>query len=430
MSVHELIKTLYDKRRNLVEQMREIQVQIEGNLDAEGNGEAQARWEALDKEQNDLGQRINNTLAVVETEKEMAAQREKFEMVVSSPKVQADSDTEQYARLDSWMRAGQKGREDVWQPQFMDVNLEQHDLTKGTATAGAELIPTGFVRTLFEHLVANAGVRQTNATVYTTSSGENLLIPKTATHGGNATIIAEGVAGAESDPTFGQVTIGSFKYFKIIDISRELLEDSAIDVVGYLARAMGTAMGLGNGAHLVTGTGTGQPQGIANAPSGVTGPVGTTLTFGLTTAGNLPSDGLIDLYHNVVGGYRVNAFWIMNDLTAAVIRKLKDSGGGAGFGNYIWQPGLQAGQPDTMLGKPIVTDPTMAVPAANAVSVGFGDFSAYYAIRDVVGMRFERSDESKFATDQVAFRGILRTDGKQVVNGAGGAVKFFTHSAT
>lgn len=427
MSVHDLIKTLYEKRRNLIEKQRELRDQIEGNLDSEGNGEAQAEWDALDKEQNDVGQRINNLISGVEIDKAMQTQRERFEKVLASPKVLGDTNTEQYARLDSWMRAGQKGREDIWQPQYIDVNLEQHDLTKGTATAGAELIPTGFVRTLYEHLVAQAGVRQTNATVYTTSSGENLLIPKTATHGGSATIIAEGVAGAESDPTFGQVSVGAYKYFKIIDISRELLEDSAIDVVGYLARAMGTAMGLGNGAHLVTGTGTGQPQGIANTPSGVTGPVGTTLTFGLSTAGNGPADGLIDLFHNVIAGYRRNAFWIMNDLTAAVIRKIKTT---TSSFDYVWQPGIVAGTPDTILGKPVVTDPTMAVPAANAVSVGFGDFSAYYAIRDVVGLRFERSDESKFATDQVAFRGILRTDAKQVVNGAAGAVKFFTHSAT
>jgi len=427
MSVHDVVRTLYDKRRNLVENQRELQQQIEGDLDAEGNGEAQARWDALDKEQNDIGQRINNLLAGAEAEKEMSAQRERFETVIADPKAQADASTETYAKIDSWMRAGQKGREDTYVRPFIDLNLEQHDLTKGTATAGAELIPTGFVRTLYEHLVAQAGVRQTNATLYTTSSGENLLIPKTATHGGNATIIAEGVAGAESDPTFGQVSVGAYKYFKIIDISRELLEDSAIDVVGYLARAMGTAMGLGNGAHLVTGTGTGQPQGVANSPSGITGPVGTTLTFGLSTAGNGPGDGLIDLYHNVVAGYRRSSWWIMNDLTAAVIRKIKT--GSANF-DYLWQPGVSVGTPDTILGRPVVTDPTMAVPAANAVSVGFGDFSAYYAIRDVVGLRFERSDESKFATDQVAFRGILRTDAKQVVNGAAGAVKFFTHSAT
>jgi HK97 family phage major capsid protein len=427
MSVHDLIARLYEQRRNLIEQQRELREQIEGDLDGEGNAEAQAKWEVLDKEQTAKKLRIDDLIGEVEAEKDMAAQRERYQKIIANPKVQADADTEMYARLDNWMRAGQKGREDVYQSPFIDVKLEQHDLTKGTATAGAELIPTGFVRTLYEHLVANAGVRQTNATVYTTSSGENLLIPKTATHGGNATIIAEGVAGAESDPTFGQVSVGSYKYFKIIDISRELLEDSAIDVVGYLARAMGTAMGLGNGAHLVTGTGTGQPQGIANAPSGITGPVGTTLTFGLTTAGNGPADGLIDLFHNVVAGYRTRAFWIMNDLTAAAIRKLKT---GSALFDYIWQPGLAAGTPDSILGRPVVTDPTMAVPAANAVSVGFGDFSAYYAIRDVVGLRFERSDESKFATDQVSFRGILRTDAKQVVNGAAGAVKFFTHSAT
>src|SRR6266542_273054 len=166
MSVHDLIATLYDQRRNLIEQQRELRAQIEGDLDAEGNAEAQARWEALDKEQNAKKLRIDNLIAEVEAEKDMAAQREHYQKIIANPKVQADADVEMYQRLDNWMRAGQKGREDVYMSPFVDVNLEQHDLTKGTATAGAELIPTGFVRTLYEHLVANAGVRQTNATVY------------------------------------------------------------------------------------------------------------------------------------------------------------------------------------------------------------------------------------------------------------------------
>ena len=198
-----------------------------------------------------------------------------------------------------------------------------------------------------------------------------------------------------------------------------------MDITGYLAQSAGLAVGLGNGAHLVTGTGTAQPQGIANAGvAGVTGAVGTTVKFDLNTPPG--ADGLIDLYHSLNSGYRANGEWIMNDLTAAYIRKLKDS-----TGQYVWQSGMSAGQPDRLFGRPVLLDPNMAAMGANALSVGFGDFNLYYIIRDVGEVRFERSDDFAFGNDLVSFRVIFRTDAKQLINDStNSAVKFFKHSAT
>lgn len=139
---------------------------------------------------------------------------------------------------------------------------------------------------------------------------------------------------------------------------------------------------------------------------------------------------LVDLYHSVISGYRANAYWMMNDLSAAIIRKLRDDTGGSGLGNFLWQPGLQAGAPDTIFNRPVVTDHNVAVMAANALSIAFGDFSAYFAIRDVNAVRFERSDDFAFANDLVTFRALFRTDSKQLINGASGAVKFYKNSAT
>jgi HK97 family phage major capsid protein len=173
----------------------------------------------------------------------------------------------------------------------------------------------------------------------------------------------------------------------------------------------------------VTGTGTSQPQGVANSPTvGKTGTTGQTLTV---TGGDL-----IDLYHSVVSAYRRNGTWLMNDLSLAIVRKIRDDTGGTGLGNFLWQPGLSAGAPDLLLGRPVVTDPNVAVMAANAYSIAFGDFSLFYTIRDVDGVRFERSDDFAFANDLVSFRAIIRTDGRQVVNGSASAVKFYRNSAT
>ena len=197
-----------------------------------------------------------------------------------------------------------------------------------------------------------------------------------------------------------------------------------MDFIAYLGRAAGIAIGTVTGTYMVTGHRHEPAARVANAPkAGATGATGTT-TF-TVVAGDL-----IDLYHSVVSGYRRNGTWLMNDLSLAIVRKIRDDTGGTGLGNFLWQPGLQAGQPDRLLGRPVITDPNMAVMAANAYSIAFGDFSLYYTIRDVDGVRFERSDDYAFANDLVSFRAFFRTDGKQVINGANAAVKFYRNSAT
>jgi len=426
----ELIQKLYTDRRTVVEQQRALVIDMEAQ--AEGaTAEQDEQYERMDSDIRSLGKRIDQLLNIAEQAKEADAQRERFEQVLQVSGGDGAKVIEDFAaRIRTWMMAGLPDAE-VWAPRGLTIQLgdvglrgaETHDLTKGTATAGAELIPVSFVQTLYQHMVELAAVRQTNAQVFRTTSGENLLVPKT-TGFGTATLIAEGGAVLENDPAFGQVTLNAYKYGQLIQVSTELLQDSAVDLIGFLARAAGLNIGQASGVHFVTGTGTAQPQGIANAPvAGKTGATGQTLTV-------IPED-LIDLFHSIVSGYRVNAYWVMNDLSAAIIRKIRDaSGASATTGNFIWQPGLQAGDPDRILGKPVVLDPNMAVMAANAFSIAFGDFSLFYAIRDVNTVRFERSDDFAFGNDLVSFRCLFRTDGKQLVNGSGGAVKFYRNSAT
>ena len=435
----ELVKELHEKRLRAVESLREHHSAVEAGTDE--NGEHQQTADRINKEIDEMGARIDNLLSQIEIEKQSAEDRSRFEKLIT-PDPASGSGGEAFAdKMRTWLRSLLPDSE-VWAPRAITFSLgdvgtdvrdrgwnhpgmpalERHDLTKGTATAGAELIPTGFVRTLYQHLIEFAAVRQTNATLFRTTSGENLLVPKTTSYG-TAALVAEAGALGEADPAFAQVTVGAFKYGQLIQISSELVEDSAVDILAFLAKSAGIALGVANGVHLVTGTGTGQPQGIANAPTvGVTGATGQTTSV----IGN----DLINLYHSIVSGYRRNGFWVMNDATAAFIRRIRDDTGGAGLGNFLWQPGLTAGMPDLLLGRPVITDPNMATMAANAHSIAFGDFSLYYAIRDVDAVRFQRSDDFAFANDLVTFRAIIRTDARQLVNGAGGAVKFYRNSAT
>lgn len=290
--------------------------------------------------------------------------------------------------------------------------VELRDLGTYSATAGGNTVPTSFVRSLYEHMIENSAVRQTNVTVLTTASGESLEIPKTTAHGTAVTIVGEGSAILEGDPTFGKTTLGAWKYAGLIQVPSELVQDTGVDLIGYIARDLGRQLGNKSGTDFVTGNGTNKPLGVMTAAgTGVNGTVVSGVSF----------DELIDLQYSVIEPYASNAFWLMRRATEGYVRKLKDTNG-----QYLWQPSLVAGVPNTILSRPVVTDPNVAALGSAAVSIAFGDFSAYY-IRDVAGIRLERSDDYAFANDLVTWRAALRTDGDLV--DLTGAIKTYAGTA-
>jgi HK97 family phage major capsid protein len=299
----------------------------------------------------------------------------------------------------------------------VDVPADRRDLTKGTATAGGNTVPTSFFGQVWEHMIESSAILQAGATVINTASGENLEIPVTTAHSSGA-LISEGSTLTESDPAFAKRTLGAYKYGLSIQVSSELVADTGFDLLGYLARQAGRAVGNALGADLVTGNASSKPSGIVQtATTGVTG--ATTSASGTFTA-----DELIDLYYSVIAPYRASTScaWMMRDATLARVRKLKDS-----QNQYLWQPGLQVGAPDILLGKPVYTDPNVAAVATSAKSVVFGDVSAYH-VRIAGGVRFERSDDFAFQSDLVTFRAIVRGDG--ILADQTGAVKLFVGASS
>jgi len=294
--------------------------------------------------------------------------------------------------------------------------LDVRALTKGTATAGGNTVPTSFYDRLVEHLVESSGVLQLGPTVINTTGGEQLDIPVTTSYGA-AALVAENGTIAGTDPAFGKRSLGAYKYGQLVLASRELVDDSAFDLASFIAKVAGRNVGLALGAHLATGTGTAQPTGIVT--SATTGKTGGTGVVGVPTA-----DDLIDLMFSVIAPYRnsQSAGWLVKDSTLGAIRKIKD-----GSGRYLFEPAATFGAPDTLLGKPIQSDPNIAATGLNAKSVVFGDFSAYF-IRYAGGVRFDRSDEFKFDTDQVAFRALIRADA--ITADQTGALKVFVGGAS
>ena len=290
---------------------------------------------------------------------------------------------------------------------------EQRDLTKGSATAGGNTVPTSFYGQLWAHLIETANIVN-YATVIRTDSGETLEIPTTTAHS-SAALIAEGGTLTESDPAFAKRSLGAYKYALSIQVANELVKDTGVDLEGYLAMQAGRAVGNAMGTHLITGTGSSQPTGIMTSTTlGVTGSA--------SVSGAFSADNLIDLYYSVIAPYRNSrsAAWLAKDSTLATARKLKDT-----TNQYLWAPGL-AGAGDTILGKPVVTDPNVAAVALSAKSLAFGDLSAYH-VRLAGGIRFERSDDFAFQSDLVTFRCIVRGDG--ILVDQSGAVKHFVGNA-
>ena len=176
-------------------------------------------------------------------------------------------------------------------------------------------------------------------------------------------------------------------------VSQFLLDQAEFDVGGWLLDEIGATEVEKEGKAFVSGNGVKQPKGILSYDmvandSWEWGKIGF-INSGLSEAIN--TDSLIDLQHALKAGYRRNAVWFMNDATAAIIRKLKD-----GEGNYLWGGGLLAGQPETLLGKPVEIDDNMPDIAGQAFPVAFGDFQRGYLIGDhAVGRRLLRDPYSE-----------------------------------
>jgi len=351
------------------------------------------------------GEIASSTARIVR--QEQAEQRDRDAAVDPIPNVE-DDDGE---TLEDEFRALARGERRNVTVNYNAGDVRRRDLTVATDTAGGFTVPETFVGRLYEFLTERSAIRQTNATVLTTQSGEKMLIPKATSHGG-AALVAEGAAIAEDDAAFGQAELDAYKYGQLIQLSSELIADTGVNLLDFIARDAGRALGEATGTHYVTGDGSSKPSGVVGDS-----------TLGVTAAasGAVTTDELIDLYFSVIEPYRRNAFWLFNDSVAAAVRKLKNSNG-----DYLWESSLRNGSPDRILGRPVITDHNMADMAVNAKTVLFGDFSGYY-IRDVGSMRFERSDHFAFSSDLVTFRSIMRTDGKLV--DTTGAVKHLAQAA-
>ncbi len=289
--------------------------------------------------------------------------------------------------------------------------------SQGGYTVQAEVAST-FIDTLKEF-----GFMRREASQITTSSGNDLSYPTTDGTAETGEWIAQNVSATDLDVSFGTVGLNVFKASsKVVTIPIELLQDSLLDIQALVFNRMITRIGRVSNTAYTVGTGAGQPQGFVGVSSvAKVGTTGQTLTISY--------DDLIDMLDGLDIAYQENGIrscWMFNQTTRKMLRKIKDTAG-----RPIWTPSYDAGitarSADQLLGYDVCLNNDMAVPAANAKSLGFGQFDKYL-IRDALDVSLFRFDDSAYMKKgQVGFLGWARTGGNLLDTNA---IKLYQHSAT
>jgi HK97 family phage major capsid protein len=173
-------------------------------------------------------------------------------------------------------------------------------------------------------------------------------------------------------------------------VTQQSLDDLFFDVDGWLAGSVSTEFAKQEGVAFTTGDGVNKPKGFLNYTTAATAdgaradavlehiPTGIAGDFAASNKGDV----LLTTVYKLKAGHRAGAVWMTNKALLGEIRAFKESTTNA----YIWQPGLVAGQPSTLLGYPVYESEDMPAKAANALAIAFGNFRAGYCVVDRVGV--------------------------------------------
>lgn len=296
-------------------------------------------------------------------------------------------------------RASDAYRADMLKALRTNFRQISNVLSEGIDTDGGYLVPEEYDRRLIEGLEEENIFRRLATTI--TTSGErkiNIAGSKPA-----AAWIDEGEELTFGDAKFAQINLDAHKLHVAVKVTEELLYDNAFQLEKYILRQFSKALGNAEEDAFLNGDGVGKPLGIfaetGGADVGVTAASATAIT----------ADEIISLVYSLKRPYRKNAKFIMNDQTIALLRKLKDNNQA-----YLWQPSVQAGEPDRLFGYEVLTSPYVPTVEAGKPVIAFGDFS-YYNIGDRGTRSFAELKELFAGNGMIGFVAKERVDGKLVL---------------
>lgn len=347
----------------------------------------------------DMEKKVSNFTKEIERMQSMEAMEREMAKPMSEPLTSQPMQTENNAKPKKTGRASNEYKESVLQALRSNFRQVSNVLQEGVDTAGGYLVPEEYDKRLIDGLTEENIMRTLGTTI--TTSGEhkiNIAGAKPA-----ASWIEEGGALVFEDASFDQIILDAHKLHVAIKVTDELLYDNAFNLENYILTQFSKALANAEENAFLNGDGDHKPTGIFAENGG--GQVAITTS----TQSSITTDEIINLVHSLERPYRKNAKFIMNDQTIALIRKLKDNNGA-----YLWQPSLQAGEPDRLFGYPVYTSAYVPTVAAGAPVIAFGDFS-YYNIGDRGVRSFDQLRELFAGNGMVGFLAKERVDGKLVL---------------
>ncbi len=369
-------------------------ISAEGTASAEGNSKFQ---KAMDDVRT-LGhecQAIENQISVANTELELSTPQgpKVVERAVVNSKVNQEHAVQVYS---AYLRKGEKHAREL----AVKLNpTEAHALLTSTDTAGGFAVPDDFQAELLVALAGFAVARSAGVRVVQTSS-DKLIFP-TLVSGTDpySSDIEQSLGGTnwnpegtttggtappnQTKPTFGQASIPVHTWMPdVIELTQELIEDSAVNLESIIANLLGEIKGLDEDLAILLGNGTDKPQGILDKTG-----VGTTTVTGL----EITYTGLVDLWTSLPAQYRTSARFVMNSKSYGDIVKLE----GTTSKNLIFQP-IRGNTPNNLFGTPVVFSEFMEDAGTNLNQpIIHGDFR-FYILAERRGLTLQRLSE-KFA---------------------------------
>ena len=271
---------------------------------------------------------------------------------------------------------------------FVDGYLRRgntHEIKSISGTSpsdGGYAVPRQIDAMIARQLTEISPIRALAQVVQTGSAGYRKLVATGGTASGWAGETAER---PETDtPSFAEIAPPSGDLYANPAASQAMLDDAGFDLESWLSSEIAMEFARAEGAAFVNGSGTNQPKGFLKAPTSTLGDAARAFgsvqyvgTGDATGFGTDPEEKLIDLVHTMKAGHRQGASFVMNSTTLAEVRKLKTSDGA-----FLWQPGLIEGQPDRLLGYPVVEAEDMPDIAGGAYPIAFGNFRHGYLIAE------------------------------------------------
>lgn len=410
-------KKIREQRAGIWEQMKALAARAEQD-NRDFTGEEKASYDRMESELDELGARLDRMAKI--NDRDEAFGRVDRPHLGDSHAAGPDSRADYASAFSAWVRGEvmDSDQQRTLRSGF-DPDAVKMAAAVGTGSAGGYTVPPEF-RDRFVEVQKYYGPMLQEAEVITTDTGANLQWPTNDDTANVGAILAENSQVTEQDTTFGTASLDAYLYTsKLVRASLQFLQDNAVQADSWLPERLGVRVGRILNQHFTTGTGTAQPDGIVTSAT-----VGVTGSGSFASTGGISYDNLVDVVESLDPAYGGGAGlkWMAHQSARKAIRKLKDS-----QNRPLWEPSLQAGAPDSVLGYPLVINNDMATMATSSKSLLFGNIRQAYVVRIVRGLTVLRLSERYADYLQVGFLGFERADGT-LQDGA--AVRVFQTTAT